>query len=304
MIAVAYRKNVMLSKLMPWMLASRPKTLTAALVPVLVGTMLAHDALIAIKWELVFFALLGAFLIQIGTNFINDALDFKKGADTAERLGPLRATQSGQLTLKTVFWGGVVCFIAAGLCCIPLIIQGGWVIAILFVFSVICGYLYTGGPKPLAYHGLGDLFVFIFFGLVSTVSVFYLQAGFIDTKVVLAAVQIGFLATVLIAINNLRDCVGDAKAGKCTLAVRFGRRFARYEITLLVFLPFLFNFAWLAYDLKWAFFLPWLVFPLGLSLVVKIWLNPPSALYNKFLAQSALLHLTFGLLLTLAFAIS
>lgn len=296
-------KKFKVSKLTAWILASRSKTLTAAFVPVLTGTMLAKQNHIDIDWVIALCALLAAFLIQIGTNFINDALDFKKGADTEERLGPLRATQSGLLDMKTVFWSGVFCFLLAGVFCVPLIIKGGWLILVLFLFSVMCGYLYTGGPKPLAYHGLGDLFVFIFFGLVSTVSVYYLQTGFIDAKIFIAATQIGLLATVLIAINNLRDSLGDAKARKCTLAVRFGTYFARCEITLLVLLPFLFSSIWIAYDLKWACFLSWLLLPLAMKLIHNIWTTEPSVLYNKFLAQSAFLHLAFGLLLAIGFLI-
>jgi len=281
-------------------MATRPKTLTAAIVPVIVGTMLATTVGVTIDWYLAWHALMGALCIQIGTNFINDALDFKKGADTGTRIGPLRATQSGLLTMRQVFLAGLAFFGLAILFGIPLIMKGGWIILLILVLSVVCGYLYTGGPKPLAYVGLGDLFVFVFFGLVSTVAVCYIQTGTFLGDALLAGAQIGLLATVLIAINNLRDRVEDAKVGKRTLAVRYGVSFARCEITFLLMAPFILSVFWVEYHGYLIALLPWLTYPLALTLVRNIWINNPSSLYNKYLAQAALLHLGFGALLTFA----
>lgn len=287
-----------------WILAARPKTLTAAVIPVVVGTSLATTAVQDINWSIAFFALLCAICIQIGTNYINDALDFKKGADTSKRTGPLRATQSGILKMQHVYNAGLGAFALALLFGIPLMIVGGLPIIVLLVISVICGYLYTGGPAPLAYHGLGDLFVFIFFGVVSTSAVYYLQTEAVDGKALLAGTQIGSLATVLIAINNLRDREEDAKVNKRTLAVRFGKAFARYEIALLLFLPYLLNIVWLRMSYILPGMFPWLTLPLAFRVVCYIFQMEPGAIYNRYLAQSALLHLLFGITLSMGFLLT
>jgi 1,4-dihydroxy-2-naphthoate octaprenyltransferase len=284
-----------------WLLATRPKTLTAALIPVIVGTTLASTVEQDIQWSIAFFALLCAFCIQIGTNYINDALDFKKGADTATRVGPLRATQSGVLKMKDVYYAGLGAFGLALLFGIPLIIQGGFPIFFLLIISVICGYLYTGGPAPLAYHGLGDIFVLLFFGIVSTSAVFFLQTHYVDDKAILAGTQVGLLATVLIAVNNLRDRQEDAKVNKRTLAVRFGVTFARYEIALCVLLPFFLNMLWFQSGYVPAGMFPWLALPLAIKIICYIWQMEPGPIYNRYLAQAALLHLLFGLCLSMGF---
>jgi 1,4-dihydroxy-2-naphthoate polyprenyltransferase len=160
-----------------WLLAFRPKTLTAAIVPVLVATALAFADQQTVKYWVTAFALLSATFIQIGTNFINDAIDFKKGADTHERVGPKRVTQSGLLSEKKVLLGGFICFALATLFGVPLVIEGGVPILIIGLISLAMGYCYTGGPYPLAYRGLGDLFVLIFFGLVAVCGTYYLHAG-------------------------------------------------------------------------------------------------------------------------------
>lgn len=279
------------------LLAARPKTLTAAVVPVLVGTCLAIAAGATISWLLPASALLSALCIQIGTNLVNDSLDFKKGADTEERIGPARITQQGILSPKQVLGAGFLFFALALLAAVPLMLAGGFPIVAVMIASVICGYLYTGGPYPLAYVGLGDLFVILFFGVVGTAATFYVQTGFIDKMVLLAGVQIGMLATVMIAINNLRDRLGDAKANKMTLAVRFGEGFARFEIALMALGPFALSFLWTAMGYRYAGMVPWVAFPLAWSLVRFIRRTPPGPIYNKFLGFGALLHLMFGILL-------
>lgn len=286
-----------------WILAARPKTLTAAFVPVLVGTCLADLPLEAIRWSLAFFALMSSFFIQIGTNLINDALDFKKGADTPQRLGPSRVTQQGWLSSQQVLGAGLFCFALAAFFCIPLIYQGGiWFFALLIV-SLLCGYLYTGGPAPLAYVGLGDIFVLLFFGFASTVSTYFLQMEALSYKPFLAGLQIGLLATALIAINNLRDCDEDTKSHKRTLAVRFGKTFARLELTLLLTLPFLLGAIWYAAGYVWSAFLPLLLLPMAVRLLRAIWKTEPSIQYNAFLAQSAFLQLGFGILFVIGYRI-
>jgi len=217
-----------------WLLAARPKTLAAAIVPVLVAFSLARFA----HWPSFVFALLGALFIQIGTNFVNDALDFRKGADTHERLGPLRVTQAGLLSDRAVLRGAVVCFALAAVCGVPLIARGGWPIVVIGVTSIAAAYAYTGGPYPLAYHGLGELFVMIFFGIVAVGGTYWLQRLRIDRDALFAGIACGALAIVLLAINNLRDLPHDRASNKRTLAARFGSRFARVEIVIAALLPF------------------------------------------------------------------
>lgn len=286
-----------------WLLAARPKTLTAAIVPILAGTLLAFARGIPIAWWIPLVCLFSALCIQIGTNLINDALDYKKGADTSSRIGPVRMTQSGLLTERSVYAGGLAFFALAFLGGIPLMFQGGIPLFIILLLSVGAGYIYTGGPMPLAYAGLGDLFVFIFFGIVATSAVDYLQEGIWHLEALLAGVQIGMLATVLIAINNFRDREGDAKANKLTLAVRFGKKFSRIEITMLLLLPFALNLLWLFYGFNAAALLPFLVFPLAVKLAVEVWSHDPSPIFNKFLGFAALIHFLFGILLSIGFCI-
>ena len=179
-------------------------------------------------------ALLGALLIQIGTNLSNDYFDFVKGADTEERLGPARATQAGWIRPEIILRSSLLVFAAAVIIGIFLVLRGGWPIVLIGIASVICGILYTGGPYPLAYLGLGEIFVVIFFGPVATLGTYYVQALEFSKEVFIAGLAPGLLSTALIAVNNLRDIPTDIKARKRTLAVRFGYRFARIEYTLCI----------------------------------------------------------------------
>lgn len=282
-----------------WLLAARPKTLTTAVIPIGVGTAAAHAIHHQSCIVLSVFAFLSALFIQIGTNLINDAFDFKKGADTAARVGPQRVTQSGLLSEKSVWWGGIACFGISVLFALPLVWVGGWPIIWTGVLSLAAGYAYTGGPFPLAYLGLGDLFVIFFFGWVAVGGVYFLHTGTLDFPVWVAGLQVGLLATVLIAINNLRDSLTDLQANKLTLAVRFGPTFARVELTFLCLTPFVLGWYWMDYGLKWAFILPLAVFPLALFLLLNLYRFGPGVIYNRFLGQGALLHLGFGILLSL-----
>lgn len=287
----------MLKPIIPWIMASRPKTLTAAFVPVYIATMLAKNDGATINWEISLYALLAAIFVQLGTNLINDALDFKKGADTQERLGPVRVTQSGLLSYEKVLAGGMMCFALALLFGIPLMIAGGLPLTCILIVAVICGYLYTGGPYPLAYTGLGDLFVLIFFGFVATCAVYFLQFGTLTVQSLVAGAQVGLLATVLIAVNNMRDIEGDTKAKKHTLPVRFGLQFGRWEVTALLLTAFVFNLYWVFRQEYWAAILPLLALPVASNLLKGIWNQRPGVIYNKFLGMAALIHLAFGTLL-------
>jgi len=290
-----------LSQIKDILLAFRPKTLTAALVPCLAATALVYALHLHVDWATLGEALAAAFLIQIGTNFVNDAVDFKKGADTEKRIGPRRITQAGVLKGSQVMALGTLFFALAVLCGIPLVLKGGLVIVILGIASVLMGYAYTAGPFPLAYLGLGDVFVILFFGLAAVMGLFYLQTGSWNKDALVLGLQIGFHATVLLAINNLRDIEGDRPVNKKTLPVRFGVSFARKEIALLAFLPFVMNLYWAYQGFYWTALLPLLALPLAVKITKNVYANEPSPLYNKFLGQSAGLHLLFGLLLTLGF---
>jgi 1,4-dihydroxy-2-naphthoate octaprenyltransferase len=285
-------------------LAFRPKTLTAAVVPVMAATALVKAQGFSVQYWILFFALLAALCIQIGTNLVNDAMDFKKGADTIERIGPQRITLSGNASFKRVMTLGSLFFLSAIALGIPLVLHGGAPIIWIGLVSVVCGYAYTSGPFPLAYKGLGDLFVIIFFGLVSVCGMFYLYTGSWSLDAWMLGLQIGFLASVLIAINNLRDVETDVKANKKTLAVRMGKGFARWEITLLIVLAFILNIYWIQQSLLIVALLPLAILPLGFSVIKNIFQNEPSPKYNKFLAQSAALHLLFGVLISLGFLLS
>jgi 1,4-dihydroxy-2-naphthoate octaprenyltransferase len=282
-----------------WFLASRPRTLPVSLPPIIVGTALAAQQVEQLNWMLVGCALLCSLGIQIGTNLVNDALDFKKGADAVGRIGPKRMTQEGILSFQQVLSAGGLCFGFALLCGIPLMLAGGWPLVWVLFLSIACGYFYTGGPFPLAYTGISDLFVLIFFGWISTGSIYFLQTGKINFPCLLAATQIGLLAIVPHAINNLRDRLSDACVGKNTLAVRFGPRFARYEITSFSLIPFALGLLWIEMGKIWMAALPFLTLPIITRNLQSIWLREPSPQYNQFLATSAICQLLFGCLLAL-----
>lgn len=284
-----------------WLLAFRPKTLTACLVPIVVSTALVKAMQLSIDIDVVVLALLASFFIQIGTNLVNDAADFKKGADTEKRMGPRRVTQSGLFTYRQVLSGAAICFLLALACGIPLVLMGGLPILIIGFFSILMGYAYTMGPWPLAYVGLGDLFVILFFGLVAVQGVFFLHTQQWTPQAFWLGLQIGFHATVLIAINNLRDVEGDRQVNKKTLAVRLGKNFSRYEISFLALAPFIMNFYWWSLGFRLTALLPFLALPLALVVIKNVFKTEPSSVFNKFLGQSALLHLVFGLLLSLGF---
>ena len=240
-----------------WLAATRPRTLPAAVAPVLVGTAAAwregkYDGAAA------GLCLLFAVLVQIGTNFANDYYDFIKGADTATRVGPKRAVASGLIppaTMKGALW---VVFAAAFLSGLGLIAWGGpWLLAV-GVASILCGFAYTGGPFPLGYHGLGDVFVFVFFGLVAVCTTCFVQAGKVTLAAWLAAVPIGLLTANILVVNNYRDVDTDAVAGKRTLVVRFGRGFARAQYGLSLVIALLVPLIFFAYDRH-----VWSLLPLG-----------------------------------------
>lgn len=219
------------SRLQIWIGATRPRTLPAAVAPVLVGAALAwHDA--AFSPGAAALCLGFALLVQIGTNLANDYYDFIRGADTAARVGPRRAVAAGLVAPATMKRAMIGVFLAAFAVGLGLVVWGGpWLIAI-GVASILCGIAYTGGPWPLAYIGLGDVFVFLFFGLVAVGGTYFVQAGKLTADAVLAGVPIGLLAANILVVNNYRDVETDAAANKRTLVVRFGRGAARVQFAL------------------------------------------------------------------------
>ncbi len=219
-----------------WVLASRPKTLFAAIAPVLLGSALAFSQS---KGNLpaALAALFGAICIQIATNLANDYWDAKKGADTSERLGPVRVTASGLLKPRTVFLGMVFIFLLATAAGVFLTLRAGWPVVAIGLASILFGILYTAGPFSLAYLGLGEVFTFLFFGLVATAGTYFVQALSFSPDALWLGVMPGSYSVVLIALNNLRDRETDQRAKKKTLAVRFGEKFARVEILFFLFVP-------------------------------------------------------------------
>jgi 1,4-dihydroxy-2-naphthoate polyprenyltransferase len=279
-----------------WLLAARPRTLTAAVAPVLAGTAVAaasggFQPLPALA------ALLTAMCLQIGTNFANDYHDFERGADTHERVGPRRVTQSGLVAPRTVRAAALAMFGGALVLGIYLAAVGGWPILITGLASIAAGWAYTGGPWPFGYHGLGDVFVFVFFGLVATVGTTYVQLHAAPTAAWMAAVPIGALATAILAVNNLRDIATDRRAGKYTLAVRLGPAGTRAEYVALLAVAFAAPFALLPFARGWVL-LPLAALPLAVQ-PLRLVFRGHGAELNAALGGTARLHLVYGVLLAL-----
>lgn len=222
------RKNKSASPLAIWLSATRPRTLPAAVAPVLLASALAwsearHD------WVAASLCLGFALLAQIAANFANDYFDFVKGADTAERVGPKRAVAAGLISPKAMKLATMTVCAAAFCIGLGLIPFGGWPLLVVGISSIVCAVAYTGGPFPLAYKGLGDVFVFVFFGVVAVCCTYYVQAGDVSVEAIICSIPMGMLATNILVANNYRDVETDRKAGKMTLVVRLGRPFAKAQ---------------------------------------------------------------------------
>ena len=273
------------------LLAARPKTLPAAVAPVALGSALAWRLTGEFSWLLAWCTLLSTILIQVATNYFNDAVDTQKGADTPARLGPPRATAAGLMTPRQMIGAGGAMLALAVLISLPMVAARGWPVVGIGLVSLFFTYGYTGGPVPLAYRGLGEIFVMLFFGLVAVAGTVFVQTGQWRAEAVLLGTQVGMLSTVLIAINNLRDHVEDARSDKRTLAVRFGERFARVETALFCLGPYLLGPGWSALGWELGFLPGGAALGLGLLVSWRVWTTPPGRIYNQFLALSAL-HLT------------
>jgi 1,4-dihydroxy-2-naphthoate polyprenyltransferase len=280
-----------------WLLAARPATLPAAVVPVLVGTAAAvHDGYFAL-WPFLA-ALVAAVCIQIGANLANDVFDFEKGADTAQRLGPPRVTQGGLASPRQVRMAMLLSFGLAALFGLYLIAVGGWPILAIGVCCIAAAVAYTGGPWPLGYHGLGDLMVFIFFGLVAVGGSYYVQAAGATLVTLITAVAVGCPVTAILVVNNLRDIETDRTAGKHTLAVRLGARLTRMEYTLLIVAPYVL----IGVCAFWGFlpratWLVWLTLPKARTLARTVLAGATGVRLNLVLKETAQLHLFVGVLL-------
>ena len=257
-----------------WWIAFRPKTLIVSIAPVALGLALADHNGNFTSVLIGILTLCAAVLIQIGTNLINDVYDFLSGADTDNRLGPARAVQSGLLPVRKVKLGAYVCFLMALLIGAYLVYEGGIPILLIGSFALISGYCYTAGPYPLGYNGFGDLFVFIFFGLIATPGTYYLQTNILfDINAILIGSAIGFLAVAVLCVNNIRDINSDKKVGKKTLAVRFGFKPVIILYDLMIVLSYvsigmLFfneNFVW-----SLSLFLLALTIPMAVNLLIDI----------------------------------
>jgi 1,4-dihydroxy-2-naphthoate octaprenyltransferase len=284
-----------------WVLAARPATLPAAVVPVLVGTAAGLREGEPPRVGPFLGALAAAVLIQIGTNLANDYFDYRKGADTSTRLGPTRVTQSGLVAPSAVWAATLLTFGLAGLIGLYLVWVGGWPILVVGLLSILSGLAYTGGPWPLGYHGLGDLFVFIFFGVVAVTGSAYLQTGQVEPLALIASLPVGLLVTAILVVNNLRDVETDRAAGKRTLAVRLGRAASRWQYALLVLGAYVAPLLlWLSGPLGRPLWLPWLSLPLGLALVRLVLSGVEGPSLNPVLKRTGQLHLLFGSLFALA----
>ena len=287
------------SKLSTWILAARPKTLWAGVAPVLMGTALAlSDGLLHLPAALA--ALTFALLIQVATNFCNDYADFKKGADTEDRQGPLRVTQAGLLSPETVLKATWLVFALAVLVGLYLAARAGWPFIVVVFLSVVCGALYTAGPFPLGYLGLGDVSVLVFFGPVAVAGTYLVQASAIPTDVILYGLSPGLLAVAILVVNNLRDIEGDALAGKRTLAVRFGKTFTRTEYGLCIVVATLLPLA-IGYRFSegHGLLLTLLILPLSVSPLRSVFGGATGYHLNPVLGQTARLLLLYSVLFSI-----
>lgn len=284
-----------------WILAARPATLTAAAAPVAVGTACAYAAGGFAAGPAIA-ALVGAFLIQIGTNFANDVYDGERGVDGPARLGPVRAVAAGLVTGAQLRRGMVVAFALAAVCGLYLAAVAGWPVVAIGVASVASGVAYTGGPWPLGYHGLGDVFVLGFFGFVAVCGTAFVQAGAVPALAWWLALPVGAIATAVLVVNNLRDRHGDRVSGKRTLAVRLGRRAAIAEYTLLLAVAYAVPLARvLAGDPAWLL-LPWVTAAWAVQLAIRV-ADAEGRALNPLLGATAKLLLAFSLLLALGVVI-
>lgn len=271
--------------------------------PVVAGTALAYANTGSIHYLPFLAALLTAVLIQIATNLHNDAADYERGADTAERLGPQRATAQGWLTAASVHRVAKGCFAVSFLLGIYLVAIGGWPILLLGLLSLAAGTAYSGGPWPISHSPWSELFVFLFFGLAAVMGSYFLQLLALSRDALVIGSALGFLAAAVLVVNNHRDRDSDAQSGRRTTAVLFGAGFSRLEYSLLLVIPFTMILMLDSYNAR-VLWLPYLALPWAIYLLYRMYRIPGGVLLNSLLAQTAQLQLFFALALSTGLQIS
>lgn len=292
--------NKNINKLKNWVLASRPKTLPAAVAPVLIGTSVAYydnkNNFIA-----AFVALICSLLIQIGTNFVNDLYDHLKGSDGDDRVGPVRALATGIISVNEMKRAIYLTFGVTFLLGLYLVNLAGWPILIVGILSIASGYSYTAGPYPLAYNGLGDVFVFLLFGVVAVVGTYYVQALQLTELIFIASIPAGALITNILVVNNYRDIDEDRENNKNTLAVIFGEQFSRVQYFLQLLIAYVVPvFIFIKYETSWVILLPLITLPLGIKLF-KMLTKLRGEELNKTLELTAKLSVIFSILFSIGF---
>ena len=284
-----------ISKWETWVLASRPKTLLASAVPVIIGSSIAvFDN--EFKPIAAFFALICSALIQIGTNFVNDLYDFLHGTDKKDRVGPTRVLAAGLVTPNEMKIAITIIFGLSFILGLYLVYVGGWIILLIGILSIMAGIAYTAGPLPLAYNGLGDIFVFIFFGFVGTVGTYYVQALQLTPLVFWVSVPVGALITNVLVVNNYRDIDEDKLNGKHTLAVKWGQKFTRLQYVVFTVISYaILLVVYFTYKQELIIFLPVLSLPLAIKLIKMIYTLEGKEL-NKTLELTAKLSAIYGIL--------
>jgi 1,4-dihydroxy-2-naphthoate octaprenyltransferase len=287
-----------------WLMAARPRTLPAAIAPVLVGTALAGFGHVFHPLRFLA-ALLGAIFIQVGTNLSNDYSDARRGADADDRLGPVRVTAGGLVPPKQVLVATYVSFGVAVLAGVYLIVVAGWLLLVIGAASILAGVLYTGGPRPYGYEGLGELFVFLFFGVVAVAGSFFVQVRHLHWEAFALSVPVGLLAAAILVVNNIRDIDSDRRASKRTLAVRLGRTKTRWMFAGVVYGAFLLApITWIFGPVKPWLMLTWLALPLATALVRIVRTRTDGPSLNGALARSGMLQLAFCVLLSAGLLLS
>lgn len=279
-----------------WLLAARPKTLPVSIMPVVVGTALAWDEVGAVKGLPLLAALLCAVLIQIATNLHNDAADHERGADTEERVGPARVTAQGWLSARAVRRGALLCFALAVAGGVYLVTVGGWPIMAIGFFSVVAGWAYSGGFKPIAYTAMGEVFVFLFFGLAAVVGSHWLQALAPASAPWIAGAMMGFMAAAVLMVNNYRDLEQDEAAGRRTLAIVLGRRVSKTVYSGLMLAPYALVGLLVRFGGGEGVWLALLVLPLSLLRIHQFRNTPPGPAFNVILAGTAQTQALFGVI--------
>jgi 1,4-dihydroxy-2-naphthoate polyprenyltransferase len=282
-----------------WIMAARPRTLTLSVTPVIVGTALAWAAERNVHWLAVLAALIGSAFIQLGTNIHNDAADFERGGDGPDRIGPPRVTASGLLTAKTVNRGAMICFAIAAIMGIYLVYVGGLPILVLGILSIASGWGYTGGPFPIAYTPLGELFVVAFFGVGAVAGTYLLCTGRVDSPALMAGLAIGLLTGAVLLVNNFRDVESDARVGRKTLPIMVGPVASISIYVALMLLPFVL-LPLIARALPNGHVWPALiVLPLALALIYRFAREPRGPAFNRVLVQTVQVQFAFSMLLSL-----